>query len=178
MWLKFPKPEFVSEILAEDEEDEYLNKSNRTFSPVKKLVLFKSLKFDKHDDNRKLSDSEGEEDEDNKSSISLNGILKNSVHQSTSIVFNHKPNLKDKSQPSPSPVQKLKFHDTSLQHEIGKRKISSPHSSSKPVKLSQSCNDSNKSSSSSRNIDSTFVCRRPVLKRNQLVSAPKRFKLV
>ena len=143
-------------------------------------MLFESaLKFDKHDDNKKLSDSEGEEDEDNKSSISLNGILKNSVHRFTPIVFNHKPNLRGKSQPSPSPVKKLKFHDTSLQHETGKRKINiSPHSSSKPVKLSQSWNDGNKSSSSSRNIDSTFVCRRPVSKRNQLVSAPKRFKLV
>jgi hypothetical protein len=177
MWLKIPKPEFVLEILAEDEEQEFFNKSNKTLSPVKKLVLFESLKFDQQESD-KLSDNE--EDEDNKSSISLNGTLKNSftstVHQSTPVV-SHKSSLKGKSQPSPSPVKKLKFHETSLQHETGKRKISCQNSSLNTIKLSQSWNDGNKSSSSSRNKDTTFVCR-PDLKRSQLVSAPKRFKLV
>lgn len=179
MWLKIAKPEFVLEILAEDEEEEFLNKSNKTLSPLKKLVLFESFKCDQQE-SEKLSDSEAGEDED-KISISLNGTIKHSftsnVHQSTPIVC-HKPSIKGKSQPSPSPMKKLKFHETSLQHETGKRKISTHSSSSETVKLSQSWSDGNKTSSSSHNIDTTFVCRRPDLKRSQLVSAPKRFKLV
>ena len=177
LWLKKATPEFIMEILPEEEEQEILNKSNKTVSPVTKLVLFGKIKHE-------VSVASNAEEESSfngtRNYTSIAGCNADINHSTPVAVLCENDQSDVKLGNSPSPVKKLKFLETSLQHETGKRKIASKEDSSNTFKLSRSLNDGNATTAFRDPINSSafIVSRPPKSKSSNLVSAPKRFKLV